>query len=109
LATLRATAADPRAVPLADFVTTELGAKPLGVPSVDAEAYAAAGRSYLRCAMRGTGGERDRLAHAALLALHKSADHWRRAQLSKTLDAHRLSELAAIDMDIAAAHKVREP
>ena len=108
LATLRAMADDARAVPLADFVATELEKKPIGLPVVDAEAYGAAGRSYLRGAMRGTAGERDRLARAAMVALTKSAEQWRRAQLSKALDAHRTSELAAIDADIAVARKLVE-
>jgi tetratricopeptide (TPR) repeat protein len=106
LATLRAVEDDARAVPLADYVATELAKKPSGLPVVDAEAYAAAGRSYLRCAMRDTASERDRLARAAIAALTKSAEQWRRAELSKALDAHRTSELAAIDADIAVARKL---
>lgn len=108
LATLRASEVDARAVSLADFVVAELGEKPLGLPVAEAEAYAAAGRSYLRRATQGTPGERDRLARAAIVALMKSAEQWQRAQLSKALDAHRTSELAAIDADIAVARKLGE-
>jgi tetratricopeptide (TPR) repeat protein len=93
------------ATALADFVSTELGKKPIAPPMLDASTHRDVAGAYIELAKHARAAERTPHLQRAVSHLERSAALWRALKIAAPIEPRRAKEVAALEVDLASIRK----